>query len=282
MATDTMSKISCILCVACISVCWLVGCSRRDKAAEHVPNDTGHPAQQAIRSTDDVRRLLIPTLETTKIVEVLGEPCWKEDLGNGQQVWHFSLPPFPADDAMQGSSVVGVAVAITNGRVASWGCIYVSSANEAVSRERTVLAGNKGEADSPTLQFFLVSSDPINDGRFIDTERFPKLGFVARTPTLAIRRLKEVTLEERVLSQGRSRTNWSFGIFLAEEDGAKLKAITATNVSKKLLIMLGDEPVSAPTIRAPLENGRVMIECDDRSLMESVKKHLAELERQGH
>ena len=275
-----MSKTSCILCVACISLSWWVGCSRKDKAVDNI-TVKGHNAQQAIRSTADLHQLLIPGLETDKIREVLGEPHWKEDSGNGQQMWHFSLPPFPADGAMQGSSIIGVMVGITNGRLANWGGAYTGSANDGVSRRQTVLAGNKGQADSPTLQFFLVSTDPIGDGRFIDTERLPKLGFVARSPTLSIRRLKEVTLDERVLSQERSRTNWSFGIFLTQEDGAKLKAITATNISKKLLIVIGAEPVSAPTIMAPLVTGSLEIDCDDRSLMESVKQQLAELERQG-
>jgi len=281
MATNTIRTISCILLVPYILISLFVGCTQKDNAKENVSKDTGHPGQQAIRRPGDLQRLLIPTHETTKIVEALGEPFLKEDLGNGQQVWYFSLPPFPADDVMQGSLIAGVSFAITNGRVASWGFIYMGSANESVCQKGRVIADNDGGGDSETLQFFLVCDDPISDGRFIDTERFPKLGFIARTPALAIHRLKEVTLEERVqFSQGQSRTNWSFNIFFVEEDGAKLKALTATNVSKKLLIMIGNKPVSAPTIRAPLENNSVMIECDDRSLMEWVKKYLAELERQ--
>lgn len=270
-----------ILWMICILASFLVGCNQREKASEVVSSGTDRSAQQSIRSMADLRMLLIPTLETSKIVEALGEPHWKENLGEGREEWHFSIPPFPAGDAMRGTAVAGVSIGITNGRLANWGCTYVGSANEGVSRSQPVLGLNTQPVNSVPLQFFLVRSEPIGDGRFIDTERFPKLGFVARNPILAVHRLKEVTLDEQVLSQQLGRTNWSFGIFLTPEDGAKLKAITATNISIKILIMIGGEPVSAPTIRAPLETGSFAIECGDRSLMESVKKHLAELERQG-
>jgi len=45
--------------------------------------------------------------------------------------------------------------------------------------------------------------------------------------------------------------------------------------------MVGNEAVSAPTILVPLETGSFAIECQDRSLMQSVKKQLEQMERQG-
>ena len=274
------AKALCIVSLSCISAALLPGCSRKNEAADSPRNNTSH-ARQVIRSTTDLRRLLIPALGTNEIVVTLGEPSWKEDLSKGEEEWHYSLPAFPADDAMRGSLVAGVAVGITNGRLANWGCIYVGSANDGITRKQTVIAGDKGQTESSILRLFLVRSDPIAGGRFIDTERLPKLGFVEPTATLVIRRLKKVTLDERVPSEGQSRTNWSFGIFLTQEDAAKLEAITAANISTKLLIMVGDEPVSAPRIVAPLEMGSFVIECQERSLMESVKKQLAEMERQS-
>jgi len=281
---SSISGILRILCAVFGSAIVLVGCGGQNDVAVATHERVAEPgAQQVMRSTADLRRILLPGMATNEITATFGEPRWKEDLGEGQQVWHYSLPVFPADDAMRGSYVAGVAVGVTNGRLANWGCSYVGAPNDGVSRKQGVLPGSKGQTDSPTLQFFIVGSDRIGDGRFIDTERFPKLGFIAPTPTLAIRRLKEVTLEERTRSDsaGQSRTAWSFGIFLTQEDAARLKTVTATNVSTKLLIMVGDEPVSAPTITAPLETGSLVIECQDRSLMELVKRHLAKMEQKG-
>lgn len=122
ITTDIVRKTLCIVWLSRIAVSLLLGCGRKNEAADSLPSDGSHHARQAIRSTADLRQLLIPSLETKEIVGALGEPRWKEELGNGQQVWHYSLPPFPADDAMQGSYVSGVAVGITNGRLANWGC----------------------------------------------------------------------------------------------------------------------------------------------------------------
>jgi hypothetical protein len=43
--------------------------------------------------------------------------------------------------------------------------------------------------------------------------------------------------------------------------------------------MVGEEPVSAPKIMVPIENGTFVIECGERSLMEAVKSQLANMAR---
>jgi hypothetical protein len=283
MMTDTISKTLRTVWTACTLASLLVGCDgRKDVTTDFRPSKANQHVPQSIRSTADLRRLLIPAMGTNEIAAVLGKPRWVESLGNGEQVWHYSLPAFPADDGMQGSYVVGVAVAITNEHLANWGCSYVGARSDGISPDQDVLPGGKGLADSPKIQLFIVSCDPISDGRFIDTERFPKLGFIQPTPNLAISRVKEVTLQERTPagSDNQSHAVWSFGIFLTQEDAARLKSMTATNASRKVLIMVGDEPVSAPTVVTPLETGTLVIECSDRRLTESVKKQLARMERQ--
>ncbi len=276
----SLATVCLIFCGAVVSTVALFGCGTKNN--DTVGSRRGSEdvrTQQLIRSTTDLRRILLPGMKTNEIAAVFGEPRWIEDLGKARQIWHYSLPAFPADDDMKGTYVAGVAVGITNGHLANWGCFYVGSAD--TSRKQDVLAVDKRLGGSSTLQFFIVHNDPSGDLRFIDNERFPKLGFIGRTPSLTVRRLKEVTLEERVLSEGHNRTNWSFGIFLTEEDAAKLKAITETNISLKVLITVDNEPISAPKIRAPLETGSFIIDCEDRSLMESLKKQLTAMEQQG-
>jgi preprotein translocase subunit SecD len=137
-------------------------------------------------------------------------------------------------------------------------------------------------ARSIVLKVFAVSSHPVEQGRFVDTEQLPKLGYISGKPELAINRLKEVTLEERKVREtdAQSRTVWVFKCSLDEQVAAQIKAMTTTNVLKRVLIMVGDEPIVAPTIFAPVEDGRFEIECQDRSMMESLKKQLAEMARQ--
>lgn len=269
---------------ACALTALLLGC----KAKEDVPTDSKQPAanhqrQPTIASKQDLQRLLTPGMGTNEITLALGEPRWVDTLSSSDQVWHVSLPPFVEHVDAQGTPsiyVIGVVIGITNGHLAHWGCVSGGVPIERQVRSEYLRSASKGVTNSPTLELFVVRSDPIDGGRFIDTERFPKLGFIERTPTLAIRRLQQMALAEQVPLQGQGRTNWSFNIVLTREDAAKLEALTATNISNKLLIMVGNEAVSAPRIIMPLQSGSFGIECQDRSLMQSVKKQLEEMERE--
>jgi preprotein translocase subunit SecD len=131
------------------------------------------------------------------------------------------------------------------------------------------------------LKFFLVSKDPIPGGKYIDSELFPRLGFVAPTPTLAIVALKEVTWTEETVAtpEGRSQTNWTFRISLQREDAPRLKAMTTDNLSKQMLMVVGEVSVSAPIIRDPVEEGIMEFKCRDPRIAESAKKHLARMKR---
>ena len=272
-----------IVSAFCVPAVLLLGCDGKNDVATGLRQSAANRnAQAAIPNKAELQRLLVPAMGTNEIVASLGEPRWIENLGEGQQVWHHSLPAFPADDEMRGTYIAGVAITITNGHLASWGCVYVGDSSDRRVRKEEVLPTGNGQTDSPALKIFVVSSDPIADGRFIDTERFPKLGFISPSPSLRIRTVKEVTLEERTpsVSENSNRTTWSFGIFLTVEDGARLKSMTATNISKKILVVIGDEAVSAPTVMAPLETGSFAIEGRDRWLMESLRKQLARMERE--
>src|SRR6058998_2314164 len=94
----------------------LLGC----KAKEDVPTNskqsaTNHQIQPTIASKQDLQRLLTPGMGTNVIALALGEPRWVENLSNGEQVWHVSLPPFVET---YGIYVIGVVIGITNGHLA--------------------------------------------------------------------------------------------------------------------------------------------------------------------
>lgn len=239
--------------------------------------------QPVIRSTTTLRQLLIPGMSTNEVVAKLGKPYWILNSGGDEESWQYGLPAFPADDQMQGSYVDGVLIRITNGHLAYWGCSYFAAPIGPSVRKEEIVFSGKGDRDSAILKFFVVSSNSIPNGRFIDTERFPKLGFISPTPSLTITNLKEVTLGERPITgqENQNHTVWAFRISLNQEDATRLKYMTTTNVLKQVLIMVGDKPVIAPTIDVPLETGTFAIECSDRSLMEAVKEQLAKIPRQG-
>jgi hypothetical protein len=234
----------------------------------------------------DLQRVLFRGVGTNEIVASLGKPDRIEILGEEKVEWRFSLTPFPAGKQMAEETYVdGLILAITNGHLADWGCAYVrrppKRTQETLFPDRGERATQTPAQDLPRLNLFVVSSDPIDGGRFIDTQLFPKLGYISPTPDLSISELREVTFEQRIASGpgNQGGTNWAFGIFLTRKDAAQLESLTARNVSRKLLIMAGDEAVSAPKILEPLGTGSLVIECSERSLMDTIKKHLARIQR---
>ena len=257
------------------------GCGgKRDVAKDSTTNL--HPD---IQSTAELRRRLVPGIPTNEIFANFGEPVWVENLGEGRTEWRYGLSGFPADDDMRGTYVIGVTIAITNGHLARWACTYMGPPTGGNAKTLPIgkpTEGPQGDRqEPPVLKVFVVSDEPLGDGRQIDTAQFPKLGFISGTPHLAIKRLKEVTLGENVVSQAdnKTSTNWQFGISLIPDDAAGLASLTTSNVGKRVLITVGDVPVIAPVVRAPLETGSFVIDCSERPLMETVRSNLTRMEQ---
>jgi hypothetical protein len=277
-----MRRISHSVWTACLTACLVAGCGQKSNIADGSRDRMANRSTQpAVGTIADLRRLLPTGMGTNELLASFGEPGRREPLGRGVEEWHYSLSPFPADDEMRGTYVVGVGIGITNGHLAYLSCTYAEVPRQP-PKQIVPLDGNSRSNTAP-LELFVVSSTPVAGGRFIDTERLPKLGFIPPTPSLVITQLKDLTLEERTSSNSENqvRSFWSFGVFLTEEDTARLKSVTAANVSKKLLVMVGNEPVTAPTITSPLETGSFAIDCAERPLMEAVQKQLAAMHRQA-
>jgi hypothetical protein len=258
----------------------LAGCSDKSEvAAERSPLSSEQNGRTVIRNEADLRRILIPGMSTNAIVAQFGKPR-PENVAMAGTEWRYGLHAFPADGEMPGTHVIGLVIGVTNGHLERWGCTYVGESAKVMSEE--VLLNTENNSTSATLKFFTVHSNSISQGRYIDTERLPKLGFISSSPDLIIGRLRKAILEERTATGGRVGQGgivWVFNISLNQEDTERLKTMSTTNVSKKVLIMVEDEPVVAPMIMAPLETGQFELECDERSLMELVKKQLGRLEQ---
>jgi len=224
----------------------------------------------------ELRKLLVPGMTTNEIMAKWGKPD-REEVTSNAIFWRYSLTPFPADDDMQGTHVIGMIVDITNGHVARLNFAYVGAARVSTGAPPEPLGGGPNGGRQTTLKFFTVSTHPVKGGRFIDTDQLPKLGYISSTPDLTIDRLKEVSLEEQRMEQPgapRPTVFWAFNCEMDEEATAQFKAITTANVGKALLVVAGDEPIVAPVIVAPILNGRVVIEVSDRTSMEFLRKHL--------
>jgi hypothetical protein len=184
---------------------------------------------------------------------------------------------------MRGTWVAGASVWITNGGFSHVGFAYHGPDSKNLTMEPVRPVNLNRDEQPPKLRFFVVNDDPVDGGRFIDTSKFPKLGYIAATPDLMIGWLKRITMNEQLVtdSENRQHTNWSFNLTLPEEFVPQLKAMTEMNISKRVLIMLGEESILAPTIVSPLETAEIAVSVSERSSMENLKRSISRMTQAG-
>jgi len=213
---------------------------------------------------------------TNEILASFGKPSWVETLAATNIEWGYRTPEFSADDGMRGSYMIGVILRITNGFLARWTCTYMDQ--DVVSRKEGLVSSNGTTPASPldnapVLKLFVVSLEPIAKGGFVDTARFPKLGYISATPAMTIDKLKAVTVDARPHTEaaGNSFTNWEFSIYLMPEDSKRFKSLTTENLSKTLLTIINDESISASKIMEPIASGVFILGCSDADIVEMLK-----------
>ena len=127
------------------------------------------------------------------------------------------------------------------------------------------------------LSFWVVSSDKIEGGRYIDTPELKKLGWIAKDPSLTVGRLKSALGgHEPVNYDGNTpREEYRFDITLLPNDAEAFKKLTEQNLGKQVLLMLGDKPIMAPRINSPLPMGRFSITVPDEKSFQALRESLA-------
>ena len=124
-------------------------------------------------------------------------------------------------------------------------------------------------AETNALRFFVVSDTPIPGGRYIDTPDFPKLGYISNAPSYIVTRLRKVSTNDvRSVSVLRSggktevTTNITRGVSITmfSDDTKTFAEFTRQNVLQRVLLMLRDQPLTAPRVLAPIETGDVRLE----------------------
>jgi hypothetical protein len=135
-----------------------------------------------------------------------------------------------------------------------------------------ILCGCRSKVPSTPLSFYTVSEEKIDGGRFIDTADFPKLGYISVVPDLVITQLAEVSAET-------GATGPELDIMMRPEDAKKFEALTERVVMKKILLMLGDEPLIAPWVQAPIPTQRLILNLGKNTNNKKVEGDLKKLVR---
>jgi len=115
------------------------------------------------------------------------------------------------------------------------------------------------------LNFYIVHDGPKSANRFIDTAELPKLGYIATTPDLVITELEHVYIDPRsestfTLPNGKIETmeipnkhHSEIMIQLRPEDVKRFAQLSDKASGHKVLMMLGEKPLTAPMIHSHIE-----------------------------
>jgi|ERR1035437_1657946 hypothetical protein len=127
------------------------------------------------------------------------------------------------------------------------------------------------ETTNMAVAFYLVSEEKVAGGRFIDTAAIPRAGYIAPVAEMVITNLLDVYPQQSAPFSIMTDTNGNrtfvtnaarpaLTIVLPPEEAKRFAVLTERAVGKRLLVMLGAKPLTAPRIMTPIETGSVMIE----------------------
>ena len=133
------------------------------------------------------------------------------------------------------------------------------------------MEGLGAEATNAALTFYVISEQKITGGRFIDTAAIPRAGYIGPVADLVVTNLLNVYSQESASLPIMTDTNGNrtivtnaarpaLTIALAPGEAKQFADLTNRAVRKRLLVMLGTKPLTAPVIMTPIETGTVMIE----------------------
>lgn len=138
-------------------------------------------------------------------------------------------------------------------------------------------AGCRPDTPAIPLSIYIVSQEKVENGQFIDTSDFPKLGYIGPKPDLTIAKLEEVN-SLVITESGQSRPG--IIITLRTEDAEKFASLTERAVTKKTLLMVGDMALTAPMVTSPMRAAqatRLQFTCPTQAAQTQIESGLRKL-----
>lgn len=139
-----------------------------------------------------------------------------------------------------------------------------------------VLAGCQKSAPPTPLTFYTLSTTKVEGGQFLDTEHYPKLGYIAATPELTLTHLESVASDTTSPAGSKAPV---IQVRLTPEATKKLTAFTQGALHKTIVIRLGETILMAPRVNEALTSPEIGISLragTDRESLEAGLKKLAE------
>ncbi|HEX3797613.1 MAG TPA: hypothetical protein VH413_02835 [Verrucomicrobiae bacterium] len=139
----------------------------------------------------------------------MGKPELMERTGQNREDWIYNVTAFPATGGWKGAYVTGLSLFLTNQTLADWSFNYSYLEK---NNDRTNLTPEKGDTNSAILKFFVISNVRIENGKFINTPSFPKLGFIGPKADLTVSKLESADIGEEKPSAVTGSNRWIYNL----------------------------------------------------------------------
>ena len=131
----------------------------------------------------------------------------------------------------------------------------------------------QSETTNTALRFFVVSQGKVEGGRFIDTPELANVGYIAAKPDLVVTILQDVSVSSNIPPDSPP----ALSVTLQPEDARRFANLTKKSIGKRLLLMLGDKPLTAPWVRTSIDGGMFLIEFRDPAEVKKTAEVLKKL-----
>ena len=144
-----------------------------------------------------------------------------------------------------------------------------------------------GSTNDP-LSFYIVSTEKIEGGRFIDTPDFPKLGYIPAVPALVLTKLEAVIPDvsrEQAVTVDKDGTQTveptkkraALHIRMRTDDAEKFTALTEQAVGQQMLLVLGDTPLITARVLTPIATQSLQLTFGEKSDTKKIEDALRRL-----
>ncbi len=99
------------------------------------------------------------------------------------------------------------------------------------------------------LQFYIVSDSKLKNYKYVNENKFPKLGYVKKTPNLKICKVEKIRIQK---SLQNDKDYYSIFILLSQKNSKQLFELTKKAFGKRILICINNIPLYAPYISYPI------------------------------
>lgn len=228
-------------------------------------------------SEESLGRVLRVGMSKIAVKELLGEPFSEMKIDNGGVCFDYFYT-HAIESQSSPAAIAGVSVFFQANGVSRWAPIL--RAGSVHTERKNVPADAKPVKDRGVAGFcslWVLADDPADGWRYIDTAEFPKLGYISSRANLEFKQIKSL---EEVTFRNPEKGNvpgYELLVGLTDEDAIKLKEFTAANPRRRILVMVGDRPIFAPYIVAPVTTGLLRIPYDDLSALKRSKDLLVSL-----